>query len=99
MSNRLVTDSYKKVKTSRQTKDVKEAGSSKISGEVKKNFDILHEFDLTLEYGPCMGISRLERWERAEKHGLNPPAHVRDLIIAHKDDDLYTQCLWNDYNI
>lgn len=34
----------------------------------------LREFDLSSKYGPCMGISRLERWERAAKLGLEPPA-------------------------
>jgi len=31
---------------------------------------------LTAKYGPCVGISRLERWERAHKWGLNPPEEV-----------------------
>jgi DNA polymerase delta subunit 4 len=25
------------------------------------------------EYGPCVGVTRLERWERAAALGLNPP--------------------------
>jgi DNA polymerase delta subunit 4 len=38
--------------------------------------DILRVFDLTSEYGPCVGISRLARWERAREWGLNPPQEV-----------------------
>lgn len=34
----------------------------------------LRQFDLTSKFGPCVGISRLERWERAAKLGLDPPA-------------------------
>lgn len=33
-------------------------------------------FDLSDEYGPCVGLSRLERWERSEKLGLSPPPEV-----------------------
>ena len=25
------------------------------------------------EYGPCIGVTRMERWERAAALGLNPP--------------------------
>ncbi len=30
----------------------------------------------TYEYGPCVGVTRLERWERAAALGLNPPPEV-----------------------
>lgn len=29
------------------------------------------------EYGPCVGVTRMERWERAAALGLNPPLEVR----------------------
>ena len=28
------------------------------------------------EYGPCIGVTRLQRWERADVLGLNPPPEV-----------------------
>jgi len=31
-------------------------------------------------YGPCIGITRIERWERAHKFGLNPPMDIKDLL-------------------
>ena len=37
------------------------------------------------------GLARLERWERAAKYGLNPPASIRQLILQHKDEVSYTQ--------
>ena len=37
------------------------------------------------------GITRLERWERAARHGLNPPADVKDIVERHKDDPEYLQ--------
>jgi hypothetical protein len=39
--------------------------------------EILRIFDLSYEYGPCVGVTRLARWERAYKAGLNPPIQVR----------------------
>lgn len=37
---------------------------------------ILRVFDLSPEYGPCVGISRLARWDRAKAWGLEPPEEV-----------------------
>ncbi len=35
------------------------------------------------EYGPCVGVTRLERWERAQMLGLNPPFEVTPLPREH----------------
>lgn len=43
----------------------------------------LRQFDLDSRFGPCAGASRLERWERAQKLGLQPPPNVPNLIRAH----------------
>ena len=40
--------------------------------------EILRVFDMTSKYGPSVGMTRLQRWERAKKWGLNPPEEVRD---------------------
>ena len=39
--------------------------------------DLMRQFDLNPEYGPCVGITRLERWERAQRLGKMPPAEVK----------------------
>ncbi|GHJ86492.1 hypothetical protein NliqN6_2894 [Naganishia liquefaciens] len=41
---------------------------------------ILRVFDLSPEYGPCVGISRLARWERAKAWGLEPPEEIREIL-------------------
>jgi DNA polymerase delta subunit 4 len=41
---------------------------------------LLHAFDLNYEFGPCIGLTRLERWERAHRLGLNPPIEVKDAL-------------------
>lgn len=38
---------------------------------------ILSIFDMDYKYGPCVGMTRLQRWDRAHNMGLNPPAEVR----------------------
>ncbi|XP_027338264.1 DNA polymerase delta subunit 4-like [Abrus precatorius] len=53
---------------------------------------ILREFDMNVAYGPCIGLTRLERWERAHKFGLNPPQHIKILL---ESDKAQLECLWN----
>ncbi|CCX07403.1 DNA polymerase delta, subunit 4-domain-containing protein [Pyronema domesticum] len=45
---------------------------------------ILRHFDLSSQYGPCIGISRVARWRRAEVLGLKPPMEV--LAVALEKD-------------
>ncbi|KAG8461419.1 hypothetical protein KFE25_010606 [Diacronema lutheri] len=40
----------------------------------------LRAFDHELKYGPSVGVTRLERWERAERFGLRPPSHIPELL-------------------
>ncbi|KAF1619260.1 UNVERIFIED_CONTAM: DNA polymerase delta subunit 4, partial [Eudyptes pachyrhynchus] len=35
---------------------------------------------------PPAGITRLQRWERAEALGLSPPGPVRDALLEHRDN-------------
>ena len=46
--------------------------------------NLLRSFDLNSRFGPCTGVSRLERWERAQGLGLNPPNEVRDLLLRQE---------------
>ncbi|XP_068800251.1 DNA polymerase delta subunit 4 [Struthio camelus] len=59
--------------------------------------DMLRHFDLCWEYGPCTGITRLQRWERAQALGLSPPAPVRDALLEHQDDPAVMYSLWHEY--
>ncbi|SPO21119.1 related to DNA polymerase delta subunit 4 [Ustilago trichophora] len=43
---------------------------------------ILRVFDLDPNYGPCMGMSRLERWQRAKDLDLDPPQEIHDILIT-----------------
>lgn len=55
----------------------------------------LRTFDLNTTFGPCAGISRLERWDRAESFGLNPPKEVRALVESHAGDVRYERSIWH----
>ncbi|KAF9351495.1 hypothetical protein BGX26_010509 [Mortierella sp. AD094] len=44
----------------------------------------LRQFDLASCYGPCLDLTRLERWERAFELGLDPPQDIKDLLLEQK---------------
>ncbi|GAA5881137.1 hypothetical protein JCM16303_004813 [Sporobolomyces ruberrimus] len=45
---------------------------------------ILLQFDHEESFGPCSRISRLERFERAEKLGLNPDPEIGDILRSNE---------------
>ncbi|XP_020344050.1 DNA polymerase delta subunit 4 [Oncorhynchus kisutch] len=63
----------------------------------EKELQELRQFDQDWRYGPCTGISRLQRWERAAQHGLNPPQEIRYMLFSADTD--YTHCLSSDYPV
>jgi DNA polymerase delta subunit 4 len=57
---------------------------------------ILRNFDLSPRYGPCVGMTRLERYRRAEKMGLKPPIEVLQILETEEGQrdwnaDIFTQ--------
>ncbi|KAG5355812.1 DNA polymerase delta subunit 4 [Yarrowia sp. B02] len=54
---------------------------------------ILKNFDFTVDFGPVVGLTRLERWNRAQKLGLNPPALVKQILETKQGttEDVYKQ--------
>ncbi|CAL8329258.1 unnamed protein product [Lota lota] len=102
---RLITDSFKVVKKARRhvkrekrppTPPQKETETCTVT-ERDMELQELKQFDLELKYGPCTGISRLQRWERAQLYGLNPPEEIRELVMRAHNDPQFTQSLWSDY--
>ncbi|SAM68135.1 related to DNA polymerase delta subunit 4 [Ustilago bromivora] len=43
---------------------------------------ILRVFDLDSNFGPCMGMSRLERWQRAKHLDLDPPQEIHEILTT-----------------
>ncbi|KAF2228075.1 DNA polymerase delta, subunit 4-domain-containing protein [Elsinoe ampelina] len=48
---------------------------------------ILREWDMSGQYGPCIGISRVGRWRRAKGLGLEPPLEVLGVLLGRLDGE------------
>ncbi|KIY04151.1 uncharacterized protein Z520_00843 [Fonsecaea multimorphosa CBS 102226] len=53
---------------------------------------ILRHFDLSSQYGPCIGIPRLQRWRRANTLGLEPPVEVLAVLLREQDHSKSQGC-------
>ncbi|OIT30476.1 PREDICTED: uncharacterized protein LOC109209943 [Nicotiana attenuata] len=67
-------------------------GSLDLKDDYDLNEEALRQFDMNMTYGPCLGMSRLDRWERAKKLGLNPPTDVERLLRSSK---VRNESLWD----
>lgn len=54
--------------------------------------EMLRQFDMNMSYGPCLGLTRLERWERANALGLDPPKGIEGFLRGGKVE---LECLWD----
>lgn len=57
---------------------------------------ILRQFDLQSKYGPVSGLSRLQRWERAAKLGLQPPEEIREVIMRRGEGTSFDKHLFTE---
>lgn len=62
------------------------------------DLNILRTFDLTSEFGPCVGLTRMARWRRAADSDGNPPRNVKQILEKNADDQEYEQNVWYKYN-
>ncbi|XP_053477896.1 DNA polymerase delta subunit 4 [Ictalurus furcatus] len=104
----LITDTFKAVKKEKRgdrrgDRDKKPPSPPAAAAEPpcpsEREIDLqeLRKFDLDWQFGPCTGISRMQRWERAALHGLNPPQEIKDILLKESTDPDYTHSLWRDY--
>ncbi|TNN50547.1 DNA polymerase delta subunit 4 [Liparis tanakae] len=88
----LITDSFKVVKKARNGVNQEKRPPTPLQEEPEsevvydEELQRLRQFDLNWRFGPCTGISRQQRWERAKLHGLSPPEEVRDLLLQTQTD-------------
>ncbi|XP_027098471.1 uncharacterized protein [Coffea arabica] len=66
-------------------------GFPDIENDYDEKEEVLRQFDMNMAYGPCLGMSRLARWERAKSLGMNPPEDIGHLLKAGK---VGAECLW-----
>ena len=64
--------------------------------------DFLKKFDLQMDYGPCVGVSRMTRFHRAVRLRKEPDPKVLQVLERFStksdgvtDDVEITQCLWH----
>lgn len=57
---------------------------------------LLRQFDLTAKFGPCTNITRRQRWERANKLGLDPPESVLHALEQLETSHPEQQGIWAD---
>ncbi|KAH6983097.1 DNA polymerase delta, subunit 4-domain-containing protein [Ilyonectria sp. MPI-CAGE-AT-0026] len=46
---------------------------------------VLRYFDVSSQYGPCIGMPRMKRWHRAERLGLSPPIEVLAVLLKEEN--------------
>uniref|UniRef100_A0A3B4Y4V4 Uncharacterized protein n=1 Tax=Seriola lalandi dorsalis TaxID=1841481 RepID=A0A3B4Y4V4_SERLL len=61
-----------------------------------KFFDLLW-LESCVIFFSLSGITRLQRWERAKLHGLNPPEEIRYLLLQTHTGPDYKLSLWSEY--
>ncbi|XP_020234559.1 DNA polymerase delta subunit 4 [Cajanus cajan] len=71
---------------------ISHAGNPELEDEHKESEVMLRQFDMNMAYGPCIGITRLARWERAQRLGLNPPQEIETLLKGGK---VQPESLWD----
>jgi DNA polymerase delta subunit 4 len=53
----------------------------------------LRSFDICTRYGPCMSLTRVQRFERAKRFGLNPPERIGKIL--HAFPELSVESIWH----
>ncbi|KAM0041676.1 putative DNA polymerase delta, subunit 4 [Helianthus debilis subsp. tardiflorus] len=57
-------------------------GSLDLQENRDANEEVLRQFDMNMMYGPCVGMKRIDRWNRASSLGLSPPDDVYRLLTS-----------------
>ena len=62
---------------------------------VERDARALKTFDLTSAFGPCVGLTRVERWDRAASLGLDPPKVVLEILQRRPTTTAWRECVWH----
>ncbi|KAK3320608.1 DNA polymerase delta, subunit 4-domain-containing protein [Cercophora scortea] len=80
VSDKAIERYWSKIETARSARAVHRKHAEGLSTGEK----VLRYFDVSSQYGPCIGITRRKRWQRAEKLGLNPPIEVLAVLVKEE---------------
>ncbi|KAJ8762712.1 hypothetical protein K2173_012204 [Erythroxylum novogranatense] len=80
-------------KTKKRDRVIISHASLDLQDDSDKGETLLKQFDMNMAFGPCIGLTRLARWERAQRLRLNPPREVEGLLKGGK---IHSGCLWGD---
>ncbi|KAL4898113.1 DNA polymerase delta, subunit 4-domain-containing protein [Aspergillus ambiguus] len=64
-----------------KNEESKRRGPSVHHQDLSLHEKILRHFDLSSQYGPCIGIARMKRWRRANALNLHPPIEVLAVLL------------------
>ncbi|WCJ27742.1 polymerase delta 4 [Euphorbia peplus] len=67
-------------------------GAPDLLDDYGKDEQVLRQFDMNMAYGPCVGMTRLDRWERADRLGMKPPREIGCLL---KEGKVNLESLWD----
>ncbi|KAL2160154.1 hypothetical protein VTH06DRAFT_1809 [Thermothelomyces fergusii] len=80
ITDRAIEQYWNGIENSRKAKAV----HRKHTGGLTTGEKVLRYFDVNSQYGPCVGITRLKRWQRAQRLGLNPPIEVLAVLLKEE---------------
>ncbi|KAK0741818.1 DNA polymerase delta, subunit 4-domain-containing protein [Apiosordaria backusii] len=80
ISQAAINRYWKSIEESRLAKEVHKKHTAGLTTGEK----VLRYWDVSSQYGPCVGITRLKRWQRAERLGLNPPIEVLAVLVKEE---------------
>ncbi|XP_076954889.1 uncharacterized protein LOC143629526 [Bidens hawaiensis] len=69
-------------------------GSLDLQENRDANEEVLRQFDMNMAYGPCVGMKRIDRWNRASTLGLSPPDDVY-LFLTSAAKEVCADSLWD----
>ncbi len=59
----------------------------------------LRVFDLDPNFGPCIGLSRLERWQRAKDLDLDPPQEIHDILTTKQGNSIHKENVFSSHGL
>ncbi|KXT16591.1 hypothetical protein AC579_6296 [Pseudocercospora musae] len=80
---RKVTDAQ--IKKYWRTKELERKAPRVHQQDLSLHEKVLREWDMSGQFGPCIGIARLKRWKRANVLGLKPPIEVLAILLKEMD--------------